>query len=400
MKKILCYCYRKFFILVFIASLGIFQAIWEYGKKPERKTWENTFEIPPGTDRFNNGRMFGDFCNKKLSKANENFHKGIPYSPYTCYKDLREIALLKKALGILQPAPPHLITLMHEGVRSGKYTYKDVAKAYAMYMPETYNERKKRTYQGDVWIDMSSWLLKMYLKMLPWAFLLLLIWNYEKNESSSFKIKSPLGFFVSLLGYPIVLIIVAYRWLHLKQRFFEASVEMRRTRDNMLELLSEEDIQLAWRYAHSKIRLQDLRQIHGRALKHSFGAAWIATVIITVAPQAIESTATMIVAYDVVITTTHTCCSKSRQSKAPPDFLYTVYKDKEIPSFLVYDMESLEITKYLKHFFKDFESRILKGFTRSLESVPLYGLISALGLITYKLKINEKNNHISNNFFC
>lgn len=112
----------------------------------------------------------------------------------------------------------------------------------------------------NVFTNLSQWLLKIYLLTLPLALMLFVIWGYE--ATGRLKIKSPLRLLLCTLAFPYFFI---RQWI--------ATVEMKRTKKYVTDLLSKDEMAEIRAFALGSGRLQEFRmklQLDGKMVRHSY----------------------------------------------------------------------------------------------------------------------------------
>lgn len=92
----------------------------------------------------------------------------------------------------------------------------------------------------------GMWLWVLYLKCLPLALLLFLIWIYE--ESGKIRIRAPFQLAKYVLGYPY------YLW-----RYFRADLEIRRTKKYVTDILHADEREMIRAFVFGKQQIQDLQ---------------------------------------------------------------------------------------------------------------------------------------------
>jgi hypothetical protein len=200
----------------------------------------------------------------KVAKA-----KGTNYSPADYFNDLAEITILKKSLtGVMNNLDYRLLDLSQQNVRAGLYSSRDIDLARDIFKEKTdpgsvarENSRieiSKRTF----WPSVTNWLWHFYLKNLPLAFILFMLWWYKQKET--FKLKNPFSFIIALIFYPIIIGLVIYEALNEKGRYYLAEAELRRTKSKMFSILSKDELEDLRRFAKSRgLTLNDWRNYLG-----------------------------------------------------------------------------------------------------------------------------------------
>jgi hypothetical protein len=143
-----------------------------------------------------------------------------------------------------------------------------------------------------VWSEtFSPWLIRQYFEGLPFACILLLIWIGEGSDrKKKFFVRSPVSLIFSLLLYPLVFALVFTKWIRNAGRSVYAEVELRRTKDAFLAILSSDELEAIKKFAESRLtRSAWRRKLERRGLvaKRSFalGFASFAICFVVLGPQ-------------------------------------------------------------------------------------------------------------------
>jgi hypothetical protein len=136
--------------------------------------------------------------------------------------------------------------------------------------------------------------LRLYVKMMPFAFLLFVIWLYEfycrygrweKKQETPFP--DPLRFLLVLLGYPLVFAFFTWKSMEEKGRNIVAQAELRRTKRDLFGALSREELSWLKEFKENNLSLSVWKK-HLASLnlkpRHCLVAAIIATLVISLLP--------------------------------------------------------------------------------------------------------------------
>ena len=391
----------------FIWSTGIFYGIHymnttsENTKDPHStftKEELSTLEITP-----KNVRAYGDSLLKERKREIEK--TGI-YDPFVYFRDLKQYNMFEKVYhdsldhspqgrmlymsslgGVGSTGLNALVAIRDENWR--KYDFgapanpmnkfhkiMSIDEARHYWFPldakrdAEYTKQKPTKFLPDILIPIVAWVLRVYLRGLPIALLLFLIWRIkfrkEYQEASwgdttakpeSVMGFTPLSFLIALLIWPIII------WLDIKNRgnalLRKAEVLSRRKQLFSLVTKGEQRLITLGRSMNRKEFRSYLDSI-GMVRKHSFTIALLVTVILALTPQksnAQEKTllhtctvATHTVDHDVG-THIHTICIV-HEATIPPR--------TEVPRTLLDD-----IIHFTNGIFKT-----LKGFLSGVDGVP------------------------------
>ncbi len=316
------------------------------------------------------------------------------YDPYLYFGDLKQFFMFEakcnqmkeqdKKLRYFYPElsfqRERIVGLMCENWR--KIDWDDLATNYPgkmsineardCWLPKTLEETSQQPseFWTGLFFGIFRWFLNFYLKGLPIAFVLFVIWRLKfKSEAeeeywgkeskpefeSSF---APLSFVLSLIAWPVIV----YRNLRDKLSDKVKKAELLSRRKEILSLLSKQDKEL---YALSqKMSLREFR-VHLDALglkrKHSFGLALLLVFFLTT---------TLRISARVTCPLSEKCVVSN------------VVIDHDVGStyFLSYDMHgrailpefglNQKIPKKTKNIFSILKVRVAKGFTRLIDGVP------------------------------
>jgi hypothetical protein len=232
--------------------------------------------------------------------AKAKIASGKIYSPEDYFKDLGQIYYLEDSLGLPRGAGglwgSHIIQLQDlslQSVRNGRFTWSDVdiaAKEFRESMGDFYRNDAMRDLKGASREDAENaiktvltWMMSQYAKGIPLAFIFLLTWLYsEERKKERFRLNSPISFLICLFLYPLIFSITLKRWLKTIGWEFYAEVELRRTKEKFLSMLSDDEIKAIKKFAESRLSLNAWKkELLGKGLtfKRSFALAMLAALI-------------------------------------------------------------------------------------------------------------------------
>lgn len=288
MKKILELMYRPWllkFVLffLFVVNMGFVEGFFLSLHEPEKPTM--TIE-----ERANCQIALCNFAKEKIKQAKKLAETGEVYSPYHYFHDLTILSDKQKELGSVVSLNYYfqqLMALTRQSLDNGYGEY-DIEIARAKYKKHIDPAREARdeafTTIGRIGLNgVLNWFLLLYLKTLPLALLLYLIWlNEDKKRNKNFCFRSPLSFVLALMVYPLVVAYVVFKWLQYSERRIWTEAEMRRTKNRIFTFLSDDEISQIRDFAQSGLsaicwRKQLLAQ--GLFLKHGLTKAVIATLV-------------------------------------------------------------------------------------------------------------------------
>ncbi len=240
-------------------------------------------------------------------------------------------------------------------------------------------EAKKHPTQWwrDIFSPLLGWLLRIYLRGLPFAFIMLLIWrkrvrkdceeiNWQHERIAKPKLISgfaPLSLLMSLIIWPVIL------YLDIRSRIKETlyRAELASRRSEVLYLFSAADQKLL--ETGRKMSLREFRaylESIGKVRRHSFVFALTVTVLLSVSPQIIAPVIA-IQTYTETVVVARPMQSDYDVGKVP---LYkTEYHSYEAVMPQKNEAEP-EITQSILYFYFIEIGRILKGFATINDGVP------------------------------
>jgi len=257
MKKALVVSAKILLPLLFLYNVGFFSLDFSGYLKELGKSEPYNFE---------GQKKLAKLVDEKVKVAEA---KGTKYSPADYFNDLAEITILKKSLkGVMNNWDYRLLDLSQKNINAGLYSNEDVDLARNIFKEKTDPgsvareslriETSKRTF----WPSVTNWLWHFYLKNLPLAFILFMLWWYKQKET--FKLTNPFSFIIALIFYPIIIGLVIYEALNEKGRYYLAEAELRRTKSKMFSILSKDELEDLRRFAKSRgLTLDDWRNYLG-----------------------------------------------------------------------------------------------------------------------------------------
>lgn len=382
-------------ILLFIANTGIFSGMTRMIISEEQYQSDPVLML-----------QINDLSERQWEKANAKVASGEIYSPRDYFKDLGQIYRLEDSLGMTRGIGGvwgsriiRLQALSLESVRNKHFTWSDVdvvSKEFnenigGFFRDDARNDLKNASW-SDAWETLLNWLVIQYKRGIPLAFIFLLIWIYDEDRKKErFKLNNPVSFLMCLILYPVVLGITLRRWLKISARGFYAEVELRRTKDKFLSMISENEVMAIREFAESclSLRTWKLKLIgEGFILKRSFASAAVATFI-------------------CLFLYGHNCFAKAvpDDNQSHPKICCLEYEiDRsgplEIGKEISYgtDFERSCIFEWIipATIFKKLENVIRKiaGTVRKIEHVPISGLIARFFITTYLSTKKEIKNEI------
>jgi len=235
-----------------------------------------------------------DFIKEKVNAAEA---EGTAYSPDMYFDDMIAIDMKFKSLPGTYKENFLINQLFYsslENKNKGFFTDKQTevaANRYKRYIDpeqeyrEELSDRIKRCGLGNMLKDFLSsklfpWLFNFYLKNFLLGLILIWIWWYQKYET--WRIKNPVGFIVSVIGYPYLIGKTWREYLRRGVRYVSYEVELRKTKTNFFSLLSDDEIGDLRRFTKSRLKMGDWKKYlrnQGLSAKRSLASALLATIL-------------------------------------------------------------------------------------------------------------------------
>lgn len=355
------------------------------------------FSINPSSEGANapikndGGRADIQYLNEKIKRAES---LGEAYGPEQYFADLTDIDLKRKAndfdrnaILIANQSIQTLLGLFHNNVvncrargteEEQKAFFAQIEigqKKHALAVdPEAFKksqeleaEMKAPGYWNGVLISILLWLGSFYLKNLPLAFVLLVLWWYQ--EKDTFKITNPLSFILCLIIYPVIIARTWYRQLVIGGRTFALSVELKRRQTDVFSMISDDEIADLKRFAASNFKISDYSNyLDNRGLKrqHALLPLIFLTVIVLL-PKIGMTALPENIGHDIVI---------SQEINAPPNQIDDAGAFSSMQTALCATLSNIFIIFYF--FTTEEEIFILQpglrsGFKKNPDPIPALG---------------------------
>lgn len=298
MKQNLAVLVKVLVWLGFFINSGIPSALWgSLGKKESATFMLHGVEIKRQQhSREEEGRFSIRMTlweDKKEAEAQERIDRGGSYTSDSYFSDLREFVDSVQRFG-QEPTGLLMTRLSVLDLRSRSQQETDVARD--KYFPEMRAQRieqqKHRVPFSETCFQamrsISAWWLNWYLHSLWLALILFLVWKFEENEYTKIRFRSPVSFSIALVLYPIVIGYNIRKWW----KNTRGEIEIRRSKDKIFSLLSNDEIALAKDFAKSELSLKQFKnnlRLKGYVPKYSVVAVLFAMVIMVFIPRSVLS---------------------------------------------------------------------------------------------------------------
>lgn len=314
MKSVLFWMLRHLVIPAgFLFATGIPQQFYKASKNPQKdpmmtfSTEEfKTLEITPLNQRIYLDSLFQ--LRKEMVKQNRYtsflyFHDLKQLRMYEqFYRDSFEKAIQGKVNFIdINFAQNELCNInLDQWRKSRKLSIgeQDIEKARDYWFPAGKKARENAVDMSfyDALIGFTNWLLHVYLRGLPFAFILFLIWKlrmkkefdeefrWSKEKSQMYFGVAPLSFIISVIAWPIIL------GIDIRNRFSEVlkKADVVARRNSLFTLFSSQEQQLF--EIGKKMSRQEFRDhldAIGITQKHSFFLALTVTLFLLIVPRSV-----------------------------------------------------------------------------------------------------------------
>jgi hypothetical protein len=333
-------------------------------------------------------------------EARQKVKAGGIFSPEDYFSALSRMYFLEDSLHVplgvisMGGCMNEMYFLMKESIDKGYFTHNDIAlarKKLALrdeWVRKKFFEDTKHVDYAMVLKDVLQWLWSLYLKNFLPAFLLLVVWFFERGQGRTFR--SPLSFGLCVLFYPVFLNVVFIRWCKIKGREFYARADLQRTKERFFHLLSEDEVLAIKLFAQSKIKLAEWKTIvpHAR-YRRSFAVAILSLLLCAVCTK---------IGFSLPVDSpqkTEVHCMITCDESNPATDEDVGGTTTAVPA---------EINYYPVHFIvievlKATEERMRKGARKEIMHVPLLGLVSVISKFLQKTK-QEIYNEIFRMDFC
>lgn len=239
------------------------------------------------------------------------------------------------------------------------------------------------------WSGVFAWFGSSYLYLLPWVFLLFIIWAFEGSENKQTFFKNPFGFFISLAIYPLIIVYLIIRWITLTERQVRISVELRRTKEKIFCVLSDDEILKIKNFAQSSLPIFTWRKqlrLEGKSPQHSFVTALLVTVLFMVVGNSLlQAAENYSLPKEVTIT------QSLVNNASPPGSTFSNINLVAEDILLLTPYEELRQEK-LGQVYINLVVRYFAGFVMKIEHIP--NMLTAIWLTNrnFQFKIKEISN--------
>jgi len=248
----------------------------------------------PIQERLMHQHEFNTLIEELVKQAEAKYSRGQVYSPTDYFGDIQKIDAIKHAADNGVPLNEGLIFRLRElAMKSLKhgYTEEDMYRASNEYKDfrsgaAEGREKTKSKLREMGFLGVLLWLIIFYLKNLPLALILYLVWIREEN--GGFKFPRPLRFLLALVLYPIIISRTVWCWLRKEGRELYAEAELRRTKKQLFTYLSDEELTRVKGFANSSLSFSHWKmQLAKSGLKprHGLALALVVTFVFLMMPR-------------------------------------------------------------------------------------------------------------------
>jgi len=289
----------KFFMFIpLLFVLGLPQACWQ-NHAEEIAREKSSPSLSPEEHR-KVLLLYDQFLERKETQARKKIAEGGRYAPKDYFNDMRDERFERERLGmdrlvnhsLVRPGTNNLWALIKEQleIHHNYDELKEAQKDYEDLFDPAYESRKKAFADLRVlgWSGILIWFFFLYLKAMPFALGLFMVWIWEGQEQKNESLfPNPLKLLWALLLYPIVIGKVFCGWAKRAEREYRAEAELRRTKESLFTYLSLEETQKIKRFGKSAVSLSCWRErlvALGLRPRHSFVAALAVTLLLSLTP--------------------------------------------------------------------------------------------------------------------
>ncbi len=281
-------------LVLFPLYMGWYQAAWQMIESEGKH--ENSIE------QLQLAQQQRIYCRSLVDLAKNKVATGGVYSSLDYFADLKAAHAEKTRIGLKLPGSDSTFLLLHDLSKSRLMSLK--GEELRIEMSKT--EEARKDYEGLIdpaeparqevfvkiralgWTGTLVWLLFLYLKIMPFAGALFLVWLFENQEQKrEFLFPDPIRFMLSLIIYPITIGRVFGKWLVCKEREYRAEAELRRTKENLFVYLSADEVQRIKEFGKSSLSIFSWQKClvnSGLEPRHSLSAALAVTMLLSLVP--------------------------------------------------------------------------------------------------------------------
>ncbi len=249
-----------------------------------------------------------------LKKNREEIAKHNKYTPFVYFRDLKQLDMFKAKfyhqldttmqgrnilISIQTEVTNKLFDISWRQKKSGLTDATvDIDKARSYWFPE--KEKKTKvlaetfSWTTSVLMPVLYWMLRVYLRGLPFAFMLFLIWKLNRKK----EFLAPVSFLFSIIVWPIVL------GIDIRNRFNQVlmGADVVSRRNSLFTLFSKQEQQLLeFGKRMTTIEFGEHLDSLGMERKHSFASALCVTLFLIIIPASLFPQTTSVIHKEKVI---------------------------------------------------------------------------------------------------
>jgi len=293
-----------------------------------------------------------------------------------------------------------------QGISNQNSTADEITAAVLEFRPKIdpgYDSREEAF--GEIkkagWSGVFNWFGGSYIYLLPWVFLLFVIWAFEGSDSKKTFFKNPFGFVISLAIYPLVIIYLVVKWFRLMERQVRITTELRRTKEKIFCVLSDDEILKIKNFAQSSLPILTWRKqlrIEGKGPQHSFVGVLLVTVLFMVVGNSLLQAAE-----NYSLSKEVTIAQSLVKNASPPGSIFSDTNLVAEDMFLAKPYEEWGQEK-LGQAYINLIVRYFSGFVMKIEHIPNSLTSTWLTNRNFQFKIRSTSNankkeYIISNFF-
>lgn len=278
--------YKLCLFVIFFIVTGVPQSIWslicDNLSRPEMAPEE----------RIRVMQVYDKYLEEKIFLAKKKIMEVGSYRSRDYFYDLESAEKMRKELGIKSDGlfSMQFTTLKEMVCLRSQEDYNELEKAKQEYKDfmDPGRESREETFlliKKMGWAGVAKWVLFWYLKLLPLAFVLFIVWAFENAQGLRFP--KPGRLILITLAYPFFIARVLLKWLKKEGRDFLVEAELRRTKQRLFTYFSENEIRKIREFGASMLPLNLWRKrlaSLGLRPRHSLAAALAVTLIFAFLP--------------------------------------------------------------------------------------------------------------------
>jgi hypothetical protein len=280
---------KLFLLFMFLTNLGFTDYFFELAQESKVVKTEK--------QKQRDNEVLANFVAEKIASVGARTTRGEVYKASEYYADLGEIDRLRKRLGVNETNQVMVLTqIINDEMHNKLVNATEISSAASNYREGFMKDSQIKFLQQlkqEGWLGSFLWFFWLYLKTLPLALTLFLLWIREEQRFGGKTIwPHPKKFILLLIIYPWIVGKVAWQKMILAERLVRAEAELRRTKKNLFSYLTPKEEEEIKKFAKSALALADWRKELadlGFNPKYCLAMALAATFIVAFMPQKLSA---------------------------------------------------------------------------------------------------------------